>query len=54
MVGTIAAHATNNTLALLQANLVPEAYWAANIAWVLPLGVVVFGGLGYLALRNLD
>lgn len=52
MVGTIAAHATNNTLALVQANLVPAAYWAANIAWVLPLGVLVFAGLGYLALRN--
>lgn len=54
LIGTIAAHATNNTLALLQANLVPEAYWAANIAWVLPVGVLLFGGLGFLALRNLD
>lgn len=54
MTPAIMAHATNNTLALLQANLVSEAYWAANIAWVLPLGALAFGGLGYLALRNLD
>ncbi|MNX65573.1 CAAX amino terminal protease self- immunity [compost metagenome] len=53
MIGAIAAHATNNTLALMQANLVPEAYWATNIAWVLPLGVVLFGTLGYLSLKDL-
>lgn len=50
--GNILAHSTNNLIALAQANFVPEAFWPANVAWVFPLGLALFAGFGFLALRE--
>lgn len=47
--GNMAAHATNNVLAILQANLVSDAFWGPNLYWVLPSGGLIFALLGYLA-----
>ncbi len=52
--GNIAAHATNNTLAILQANFVPDSFWGPRAAYLLPLGVVMFGVFAWLSLRGLE
>lgn len=51
--GNIAAHATNNTLAILQANFVPEAFWGPRAAILLPVGVLSFAFFAWLSLRGL-
>lgn len=50
--GNILAHTTNNLIAVSQANFVPEGFWQANLAWVFPLGLALFAGFGFLALRE--
>ncbi|MNR82175.1 CAAX amino terminal protease self- immunity [compost metagenome] len=44
----ILAHGTNNLLALIQANVLGEAYWTAHVTTMLPLGLFLafVGGLG--------
>lgn len=50
--GNILAHTTNNMIALLQANFVPETFWQAQVTWVLPLGLALFAGLAWISLRT--
>lgn|GEM_PF-1935154 len=49
---SVAAHTTNNLVAVLQANFVAESFWNASIAWMLPLGVALFVLVGWFALRE--
>lgn len=51
--GNVAAHATNNTLAILQANFVPDSFWGPRAALLVPLGGVVFAVFAWLSLRGL-
>lgn len=50
--GNIAAHATNNTLAILQANFVPDSFWGPRAVFLVPLGVAIFGVFAWLSLRD--
>lgn len=52
--GNMLAHSTNNVIAILQANFVPEAFWKANMPWCFPLGLLSFAVLGWVSLRNQD
>lgn len=52
LVGNVAAHTTNNLLAILQANFVSEGFWGPNAVWLLPLGAVLFVGLAWVTLRT--
>lgn len=50
--GNIAAHATNNTLAILQANFVPDSFWGPRAVYLVPLGCVIFFVCAWMALRG--
>lgn len=52
--GNIAAHATNNTLAILQANFVPDSFWGPRAAVMVPLGCVIFVVFAWLSLRGTE
>lgn len=49
----ILAHATNNLLALIQANALQETFWMAHAALILPLGLVLAVGGGVSARKLL-
>jgi membrane protease YdiL (CAAX protease family) len=49
----ILAHATNNLLALIQANVLQETFWMAHAAAILPLGLALAVGGGVWTARIL-